>query len=158
MNSRLFQATPLKNSRLARLGWTQLNKRSPWNLRPLTGVPAEKNAKGIALFALGAIANYRRLKSAESENEARSLLAELLRLRVSGYSGAAWGYNFDWQSRNFFAPKGTPTIVPTAFAARALTEGFLAFQDDDYLRIAKSVCEFIANDLHRSSESDHEIC
>ena len=35
----------------------------------------------------------------------------------------AWGYNFDWQSRNFFAPRGTPTIVPTAFAARALIEG-----------------------------------
>ena len=46
----------------------------------------------------------------------------LLSMKVDGYSGAAWGYNFDWQSRNFSRRAGTPTIVPTAFAARALIE------------------------------------
>jgi len=53
----------------------------------------------------------------------------LLSMRVEGCSGAAWGYNFDWQSRNFFAPRGTPTIVPTAFAARALIEATRAFRN-----------------------------
>ena len=106
----------------------------------------------------GGLANYRRLKTLEAENEARQLLDELLRLKVSGYSGAAWGYNFDWQSRNFFAPKGTPMIVPTAFAARALTEAFEAFHDDRYLRVARSTCEFIRKDLNRTGESDAEVC
>ena len=32
-------------------------------------------------------------------------------MRIDGYSGPCWGYNFDWQSRNFFAPRGTPPAV-----------------------------------------------
>src|ERR1700694_1185348 len=40
LNSRVFQATPLKHSRVARLAWTQLFKRSPFNLRRLVRVPA----------------------------------------------------------------------------------------------------------------------
>jgi len=158
LNSPIFQATPLRHSKLARLTWTQLNKRSPFNLRQLTQVPAQKNAKGVALFALAAIANYRRVKTPEAEKEARDLLEELLRLQLSGYSGAAWGYNFDWQSRHFFVPKGTPTVVPTAFAARALTEGFDAFKDDSYLEAARSSCDFIRQDLNRMAESDSEVC
>ncbi len=158
LNSPIFQATPLRHSKLARLTWTQLNKRSPLNLRQLTQVPAQKNAKGVALFALAAIANYRRLKTPEAEKDARDLLEELLGLQLSGYSGAAWGYNFDWQSRHFFVPKGTPTVVPTAFAVRALTEGFDAFKDDSYLEAARSSCDFIRQDLNRTAESDSEVC
>ena len=123
LNSRVFQATPFKRSRTARLIATQLLKRSPLNLRPLARVSAQKNAKGIALFALASLSQYRRLKTAAAEKEARELLDELARLKISGYSGAAWGYSFDWQNRNFFAPRGTPTIVPTAFAARRASRG-----------------------------------
>jgi hypothetical protein len=54
LNSRLFQASPFKSSRTARLLWTQLCKRSPINLRGLVGVPPQRNAKGVALFALAA--------------------------------------------------------------------------------------------------------
>lgn len=158
LNSRIFQRTPLKNFRTPRLIWTQLIKRSPLNLRPLTSVPAQKNAKGIALFALAALANFRRLKTLQSEKEARALLAELLRMRIAGYSGAAWGYNFDWQSRNFFAPQGTPMVVPTAFAVRALIEAHETFHDDEYLQAARSACDFILKDLKRTVNSDEELC
>jgi hypothetical protein len=121
-------------------------------------VPEQKNPKGIALFALAALSSYRRSKTDEAESEARKLLEELLRLQIPEYSGAAWGYNFDWQSRNFFIPEGTPTIVPTAFAARALTEAHDAFHDDRYLLAARSSCDFIRTDLHRTAESGVEVC
>jgi len=114
-------------------------------------VPPERNAKGIALFALAQLANYRRVKTEDSRRQVKEMLAVLWSMKIDGYSGAAWGYNFDWQSRNFYAPKGTPAIVPTAFAARALIEGDL--QDE-----ARSVCEFIAKDLPRTVDSKHEIC
>src|SRR5262245_60567117 len=123
LNSRLFQATPLAQSRNARFIWTQLVKRSPADVRALARVPAERNAKGIALFALEQMANYRRVRTKEAAAASQEFLAWLMAMRVEGYSGAAWGYNFDWQSRNFFAARNTPTIVPTAFAARALIEG-----------------------------------
>ena len=158
LNSRVFQATPLAKSETARLVWTQVMKRSPVNLRRLTFVPSQKNAKGIALFALAALANYRRLKTRDTESEARELLDDLISLQVSGYSGAAWGYNFDWQSRHFFASRGTPMIVPTAFAARALLEAAETFSDQQYLQLARSSCEFILHDLRRTVETDDELC
>jgi hypothetical protein len=158
LNSRLFQSTPLIHSRTARLIWTQAFKRFPLNLRPLALVPPQKNSKGLALFALAALANYRRTKTPEAETTARELLAQLLSKRIEGYSGAAWGYNFPWQSRNFFAARETPMIVPTAFAARAFLEGYQAFSDQSYLQTARSVCDFITRDLKRTSESAEEIC
>jgi len=158
LNSRLFQATPLANSPAARLAWTQLLKRSPADLRAIARVPAERNSKGIALFALAQLATYRRLRTEEAALQARNLVSMLLSMRVEGCSGAAWGYNFDWQSRNFFAPRGTPTVVPTAFAARALIEAAQAFNDDEYLTIARSVCDFILRDLPRAVDTEKELC
>lgn len=158
LNSRLFQSTPFKHSRTARLLWTQALKRSPLNLRSLALVPPQKNSKGLALFALAALANYRRLKTAQAEMLARDLLSQLSQARIQNFSGAAWGYNFAWQSRNFFAPQGTPMIVPTAFAARAFVEAHEAFADEDYLQIARSSCDFVLNDLKRTVESEEEIC
>jgi hypothetical protein len=158
LNSRLFQATPLKHSRLARLAWTQFHKRSPINFRPLVRVPRERNSKGIALLALAALAEYRRSKTKEAEIEARELLDDLMRMRLEGFKGAAWGYNFDWQSRAFFAPRGTPTIVPTAFAARALCEAAEVFGHEEYLPLARTICDFILHDLNRSEETETEVC
>jgi len=98
------------------------------------------------------------MKSAASEMQARSLLDDLISMQLDGYCGAAWGYNFDWQSRNFFAPRGTATIVPTAFAARALVEGARAFQVEEYLALARSCCDFILKDLPRPVSTDDQIC
>ena len=156
LNSRLFQSTPLAQSRNARFIWTQLLKRSPSDLRALARVPAERNAKGIALFALAQIANHRRSRTNESAQQVHNFLSGLLSMKLDGYSGACWGYNFDWQSRNFFAPRDTPTIVPTAFAARALIEGARDLMDVQ--GVARSVCEFILNDLPRSVDTATELC
>jgi hypothetical protein len=158
LNSRLFQATPLNKLRIVRLAWTQAVKRSPADLRFVTRVPHERNAKGLALFALAQLARHRQLKTEESEAQTRSMLAELLAMKVSGYSGAAWGYNFDWQSRNFFAQRNTATIVPTAFAARGLLEAAIDLRDEQYLSVARSTCDFILKDLHRPFETEDEVC
>ncbi len=159
LNSRLFQSTPLAQSRNARFIWTQLIKRSPSDFRTLARVPPERNAKGIALFALAQIANYRRLKTEESEQQVHNFLSGLLSMKLDGYSGACWGYNFDWQSRNFFAPRDTPTIVPTAFAARALIEAAQANQNSQALQnTVRSVCDFILRDLPRTVDNKDELC
>jgi hypothetical protein len=160
LNSHIFQATPLRSSRVARLIWTQLFKRSPVNLRALARVTAGKNSKGTALFALAALAQFRREPSESNEERARALMRDLLAARLESASGgAAWGYNFDWQGRAFFAPKGTPTIVPTAFAARALVEAAREFKDESYLRTARDACQFILRDLHRAQGTDaDEVC
>ncbi|HEX8188748.1 MAG TPA: hypothetical protein VF586_10370 [Pyrinomonadaceae bacterium] len=168
LNSRLFQSTPLRHSRLARLAWTQAFKRSPFNLRPLALVPAGRNAKGTALFALAALSRFRATGREEHALEARALLGELLAARGET-GGAAWGYNFDWQGRAFYAPRGTPTVVPTAFAVRALVEATRALDTPGeegtvsegvwpYLTAATSACRFILEQLNRPDESDEEVC
>jgi hypothetical protein len=85
------------------------------------------------------------------------LLTTLLELKLKGWDGAAWGYNFDWQSRIFYAPRGTPTIVPTAFAVRALIEGAAAFNDPGYLNTARDACEFITRKLMHNAGTDGEV-
>jgi hypothetical protein len=158
LNSRLFQSTPFDRSRSARLIWTQVFKRFPINLRNLALIPRQQNSKGLALFSLAAVADYRRCKTIEAETEARDLLDELSQARIPNHAGAAWGYNFSWQSRNFFAPAGTPMIVPTAFAARAFIEAYGAFNAESYLQIARSSCDFITTDLRRTVETADEVC
>ena len=162
LNSCVFQATPLRHSRVARLAWTQVFKRSPINLRVLARVPVERNSKGTALFALAALADFRARRTKDAETKVRALLNDLAAMRLGGWSGAAWGYNFDWQGRAFYAPKNTPTIVPTAFAARAFIEAARAFGDEEYLKMARSACDFILRDLRRSEGSgdagNAEVC
>jgi hypothetical protein len=165
LNSRLFQATPLRHSRLARIAWTQLFKRSPFDLRPLALVPAARNAKGTALFALAWLSRLRsargegdEARAAEAETEARALLDDLLASRVeTPGGGAAWGYNFDWQGRAFYAPRGTPTVVPTAFAARAFVEAAQTLNEAAHLEVARSCCRFFLEDLPRAGTGD-EVC
>lgn len=160
LNSRLFRAAPLLNrSRLARLAWTQALKRSPVNLRRLALVPAERNPKGTALFALAALSRLRATREERWAGEARGLLDDLLSARVAAGEGAkAWGYNFDWQGRAFYAPRGTPTVVPTAFAVRALVEAHETLDGGGrYLSAARDACTFILGGLNRV-ETAEEVC
>ena len=162
LNSVLFQLTPLKHVRLARLAWLQLVKRSPVDLRGVLRVEKGVNPKGVALFALAELSRFRATGDQEYGRNARLLMQRLLATKISGEtadgrSTTAFGYNFDWQSRHFFAPRGTPAIVPTAFAARALIEAYEAFGDQQYLDAAKEICTFILTELERTAQADGEI-
>ena len=160
LNSRLFRATPFYHSRLARLAWTQAFKRSPLDFRRFALVPTGHNPKALALFALSALARLRRTREQDAGVEARRLLDSLIATRIDGEDSAwtAWGYNFDWQGRAFFAPRGTPTIVPTAFAVRALLEAWQAFGDESYLKLARRAATFVMRRLPRNVETADEIC
>src|SRR5690606_27798431 len=104
LNSKLFQATPLKHWDIARLVVIQGFKRSPINLRKLLMVPKQHNAKGIGLFLNGYCNLYRlaikgdnRFGTAEEILIRINELADLLlEMQNKDYSGACWGYNFDW--------------------------------------------------------------
>lgn len=158
LRSRIFQALPFKFIAPARLVWLQIVKRSSYNLRPLLKIDKGVNAKGIALFVLAELSRFRATKRAQHADNAKFLLTKLAALKFETKSGLAFGYNFDWQSRAFFAPRGTPTVVPTAFAAQAFIEAYELFGDDEHLGIAKSIAEFVAKDLNRIDETDDEVC
>ncbi|MBK8302918.1 MAG: hypothetical protein IPK98_05775 [Chloracidobacterium sp.] len=163
LNSFLFQLTPLKHVSFARLALLQAVKRSPIDLRPVLGIKKGINPKGLALFALAELSRYRATNDAAYAATAKDLLERLMNTAIrdtasDGQSALAFGYNFDWQSRNFYAPLGTPAIVPTAFAQQALLEAFEAFGDEKYLTAAEEICTFILTGLNRSYETDDEVC
>lgn len=163
LNSVLFQLTPLKHVRIARLALLQAVKRSPKDLRPVLGVKKGINPKGLALFALAELSRYRATKDELHAVKAKDLLERLMKTAIRGKSEngqptLAFGYNFDWQSRAFYAPLGTPAIVPTAFAQQAFVEAHQIFNDNDFLFAADEICEFILTGLNRSDETDDEVC
>ncbi len=163
LNSRIFRFLPLKYLRLARLAWMQMVKRSAKDLRPALKIEKGVNAKGIALFALAELSRFRSTYKPRHAENAKNFLEKLLGLKIRNPKSeipnrTAFGYNFDWQSRAFFAPQGTPTIVPTAFAAQAFLEGFQIFGEEIYLETAKEICVFITEDLNRIGETETEVC
>jgi hypothetical protein len=133
-----------------RIAFTQALKRLPVNLRPLLGVPPTFNPKGLGLFLAGAIRRLRVTGDEAYEARARWLVAKLLDLRSLGYSGACWGYPFPWQSRAFYVPRWTPTIVNTSFCAHALLDAADALGDERCADLARSACTFVLNDLART--------
>lgn len=154
LNSTFFQALPfLSKSRFFRLAWIQFFKRSPINFRKLTGVKKEYNPKGLGLFLIGYCNLYKMESKPEYLEKIHTLSALLLELQTKDYSGACWGYNFDWQARAFFQPKGIPTVVATTFIAEALLEAYTLTQNKKYLDTAISASNFILNDLNRTYDN-----
>ena len=167
LNSRLFKAIPLlSKSAICRLVIIQGFKRSPINFRKIALVPKEYNAKGIGLFLSGYCNLYKAIEKRPelsvllgAKEEIKTRIVELADLLISiqskGYSGACWGYNFDWQARRlFFFPKHTPTVVATNFCATALMEAYEVTNEKRYLNIALSAAEFVIKDLHRTPYKD----
>lgn len=162
LNSKVFKATPFKHWDFARLAWIQGFKRSPINLRKFLLVPKQHNAKGIGLLLNGYCNLYKLATHGntsfgtreELQKQITELADLLLKIQNNNYSGACWGYNFDWQSKAFFLPKNTPTIVATSFVVEALLEAYQITKDDRYLKTALSSADFILNDLNRIEKED----
>ncbi|WP_281612515.1 delta-aminolevulinic acid dehydratase [Flammeovirga sp. SubArs3] len=163
LNSKVFQALPFKKYDIARLAWIQGFKRSPINLRKVLMVPKEYNAKGIALFLNGYCNLYQAAKNGNTSygrpvellDNIRSLGELLISLKTEGYSGAAWGYNFDWQARRLFLfKKNTPTVVATSFAVDALIKAYEITKDREFLNTALSAADFVMNDLNRTEKEN----
>jgi len=109
-------------SKWLRMAFTQFLRRCPVNLRSIMGVKKGHNPKGIGLFVGGYTNLYRINPDPVYLEKIHYLLGLLDELKSDGYSGNCWGYNFDWQSRTFFRPKGIPTVVNTAFIGHALLD------------------------------------
>lgn len=162
LNSKIFQALPIKNWSFARMAWIQLFKRSPINLRDLFLVPKGFNSKGLALLLNGycnlyhiAISGNEEFGSIHDlEKIIIQLADQLITMQNFNYSGSCWGYNFDWQSKAFFLPENTPTIVATSFVVEALLKAYEITKKDIYYNVAVSSAEFIKKDLNRIQKPD----
>jgi rhamnogalacturonyl hydrolase YesR len=159
LNSNILQGIPvLRNSSYFRLMWIQGFKRSPVNLRKIFRIEKGMNPKGTGLFLSGYCNLYRMDPSEAVLVKIRKLADQLVDLQSPGYSGACWGYNFDWQARAFFQPKYTPTVVATSFIGHALLDAWEILKDDALLTTIRSSASFILNDLNRTYDTEGDFC
>lgn len=174
LNSPVLRALSFGNKYL-RIAFTQGLKRLPLNLRPLFFVPKDCNPKGLGLFLWGYAKLYKREKKEEYLVQIEKLLKLLdscktevhLASRPRGNDkekggndsggGHGWGYNFDWQSRAFFVPKYTPTIVNSSFIGHALLDTCAFTGLTKAREMALPIGDFILQGLHRLEE-DGTIC
>lgn len=155
LNSSVFQRIPiLRKIPLFRLAWIQLFKRSPINIRKWAGIEPDYNPKALGLFLSAYCKLYHHEAKDEYLDKIKYFIQKIIDTQSVGYSGSCWGYNFDWQSKAFFQPKNTPTIVATSFIANGLLDAYDILKDSSLLDRARSSCQFIMDDLNRIEGND----
>lgn len=125
----------------------QVQKRNPINIRPLLGIRKGRNPKGIGLMLKAFSILHQIEPQPRYKKIANSLFDWLIDHHSTGYSGYAWGYNFDWANPEGNLRAFTPSVVATAFVADGLYEYYQTFQKDEAKQAVISACRFIANDL-----------
>ena len=110
LNSKLYNYLPLK-SKYIKIAWIQFFKLFPINLRKVFLIDKGINPKGLGLF-LSSYVNLHKKDGNKIWLEKSNDIVNLLKNKKSKqYNNYCWGYNFDWQSRAFYVPKDTPTII-----------------------------------------------
>jgi hypothetical protein len=137
--------------------WQQGIRRFPLNLRRIVGIKKAKASKAMGFCAQGYLTLYQTYGRDEYLEKARFCLRWLADNPSHGYSGHCWGNHFEYESRAGRIPKGIPTTVWTSLIGHAFLNAYESLEDDTYLKIARSACEFILRDLWHRTESD-TIC
>ena len=154
--SPLFQLPVLRTNKLARFGAQQVVKRSPVNLRSLLAVPKGENPVtfGLCLQAFTALQKAFVQKAEHYRRQIAICLEQLEALQSKGYSGACWGYDFDWEARYAKIPAYTPTVVATGFITNALFEYYQTTGDQRAFNLCESATHFVRNDLHKTRKGE----
>lgn len=159
LQSPFFKLPILKSNKLIRFGTQQLVKRLPFNIRPLLLVPKGYNPVTLGLCIQG----YAYLFQAEKENQEvyrekiLHLTDELIKLQSKGYSGACWGYDFDWEARYAKMPAFMPTVVATGIISNALFVAHEIIGEEKLASLVTSSAQFVVSNLNRS-ELNGNIC
>jgi hypothetical protein len=141
------------------VGWTQLGKRSPFQLRPLLKVRPAQSATTMGLV----LASYARLARLIGWERFASSAGSLVRwLQANGerrWGGVGWGYPFPWANRDFMVPAGTPSGVVTAFVGHALLDIAEEQGVATAARLAEAASEFVERALWRvAADSSGGFC
>lgn len=156
LKSPLFNLPFFRSNKLIRFGTQQFVKRFPINVRPLLLVP-----KGLNPVSLGlCIQGYAYLILAQPEEKSlyidriNSLVFELENLVPNGFSGACWGYDFDWEARHAKIPEYQPTVVATGIITNGLYQAWKITKLENLRKLVVSSSNFILNDLNRTYSAD----
>jgi len=147
LNSKLFSALPLLDSKWPRLILTQTLKRAAINIRPLLLVPSSQNPKALGLF-LQANLKLGELGLIEHETICKELVSLIGKLRAPDKQHWCWGYSFPWQTRGRCVPRGSANLVCTTFVAEALLDYHDSTGEETALNMAVSAAKYIVEELY----------
>jgi hypothetical protein len=153
LSSRAFRKSPFFRSKICRLVWIQLFKRSPIDFRAAVRVPRGYNPKGLALVIRGLLDLYRIDGKGAYLEDAYELARIILSLRASGREYFCAGYDFFWQAKAFSVPEFTPNMVVSTFAGHAFLDLYEIDGEPEWLEHAAGVGRFIEEEL-KLFESD----
>jgi len=146
-------------NRITRLLAVQAVMRSPINLRPLLLTPCTFNPKGLALFMRGLLDRHAVDGGKHHLVRIRALISQLDAMAVTTPSGGrAWGYQYPWQDLGFFAPRGTPNAVVSAFVCEAFLAAHRQLHEPELLSRVEAVIPFFLGDLKRLKDEPEELC
>ena len=147
LNSRFFRSLPFSNKPIFRLLWIQFFKHCPINLRTYLGVPKTLNPKAIGLLLLGMLRRVRAEKKVACPSYSQKIIRCLHNNLIYTKYGFGFGYNFDWQSKAFFVPKGTPNTVTSVYVGHALLDFYETCGDQQASKWAQGVHDFLLNEM-----------
>jgi hypothetical protein len=157
LNSPLLKRLSLR-SKWLRFAFIQAVMRSPLNLRPILGVAKTINPKGMALFAMAHLSEFKRSRTQKALEQARHCLNWLIDNGVECGHGIGWGYNFDWQNTLFLAPRYSPNAIVTVLCGEAFIKAFEVLSNENYWQMAKRAALFLRYDLPVLHETSDELC
>ncbi len=130
---------------------------APVAVRRVLGVRRRIYPKGMGLLT-AAYADLFAATGQESYLAKAKQCADWLESNTSGgFSGACWGYPFDWQSR-ILIPRGMPSSVVTAVVGDGLWQLYRLTGDERYLRVCQEITKFFLAHLRLTFQSDDAIC
>ena len=174
LRSPLFRLPVLRSNKKVRFYSQQVIKRCPVNLRPAFGIREGYDPVTLGLCIQGYSYIYHICKlipqdirekrgsqfirteeplpytSEEYLSRIEFLIDELKRLIPTGYHGACWGYDFDWEARYATIPALQPTVVATGIIANALYICHKLTGNGDCAELVRSAAGFVLHDLKRT--------
>lgn len=140
-------STPLRkltfNVLLAERILQQVVRQSPINIRPLVGIKRLDSTKGRGMMAWGYLLLHKTTGNKEYWNKAVDCLRWLDTHKSPKFEKHSWANYFDFSSRGGAYYKHDSIIVWTSQIIQTYLEAFKQSQDQWFLDIAKSACEWI---------------
>lgn len=144
MSSAVLDSIPI-NNKWINLFVQETVKRFPVDIRPVLAVEHRQSYKGTALFAM---ANRRAATLTGDDRYAREhrrLLQWLVDNRSTGYAGFCGGHQHAIQDLDRRIEPGTPDVVSTSYATRALLDA--GDRGGELVELAVSASDFLVDDL-----------
>ena len=152
LKSPFFSLPFLKTNKIIRFLTQQLVKRLPFNIRFLLFVPKGHNpvTLGLCIQAYSYLYIYNGKNNKKYLKKIKFLIKELLKQVSVGFSGACWGYDFDWEARYAKIPAYQPTVVATGIITNALFIAYRTTGNTDAANLIESAAKFVTNDLKKT--------